>query len=156
MKTLITGAAGNLGSFLAGHLMPGENELNLLVHNSPLPFQAEGRPNVSVFKADLNDQNSLYPACQDVDCIVHFAGVLFAPRPERFLPRTNVDYFRNLLAAAGDSGVKKVILISFWDAVPHFTKVVLDNLGSTCELFLDNSISVVIYKLLKTVIHRLH
>jgi nucleoside-diphosphate-sugar epimerase len=50
-----------------------------------------------------------------VDCIVHFAGVLFAPFPERFLPITNVQYFKNLLAAAQSVQVKKIILISF----PH-------------------------------------
>jgi nucleoside-diphosphate-sugar epimerase len=50
-----------------------------------------------------------------VDCIVHFAGVLFAPWPERFLPRTNVLYVQNLVAAALAAGVRKFILISF----PH-------------------------------------
>ncbi len=46
---------------------------------------------------------------------VHFAGILFAPLPERFLPLTNVGYVKNLLEAAKTAGVRKFILLSF----PH-------------------------------------
>lgn len=115
MKILITGAAGNLGSILAGHLLPSSHDLHLLIHHTELPFQAGSYPNVTVFKGDLGEPKSLYAACQDVDCIVHFAGILFAPLPERFLPITNVEYFRNLLAVTSDSNVRKIILVSF----PH-------------------------------------
>jgi hypothetical protein len=31
---------------------------------------------------------------------VHFAGRLFAPRPEAFLPETNTHWFSNLVQAA--------------------------------------------------------
>jgi nucleoside-diphosphate-sugar epimerase len=115
MRILITGAAGNLGSFLAHHLLPSDHELHLLTHTRDVPREVASRPNVSVFQADLAEPDSLSNACAGVDCIVHFAGVLFAPRPERFLPVTNVDYVDNLIKAALRSGVKKFILISF----PH-------------------------------------
>jgi nucleoside-diphosphate-sugar epimerase len=115
LKILITGAAGNLGSLLTRHLLPGNHHLHLLTHRTELPFTLGDYPNVTLFKVDLGDPGSLYPACRDVDCIVHFAGVLFAPRPERFLPVTNVEYVRNLVTVAQDSQVRKFILISF----PH-------------------------------------
>ena len=115
MKILITGAAGNLGSMLAKHLMPGPHFLNLLIHQTELPFNATEHSNTAVFRGDLAKPDTLFSACQNVDCIVHFAGVLFAPRPEKFLPLTNVIYFQNLLTAARAAGVPKVILISF----PH-------------------------------------
>lgn len=115
MKILITGAAGNLGSILARHLLPSNHDLHLLIHRNALPFVTADSPNVSVFKADLGVPNSLYPACNQVDCIVHFVGVLFAPRPERFLPITNIEYVRNLVAVAKRSQVRKFILVSF----PH-------------------------------------
>ena len=115
MKILITGAAGNLGWFLTHHLLPGNHDLNLLIHHTELPTPLGDYPNVAVFKADLGDPDSLYPACREVDYIVHFAGVLFASRPERFLPITNIEYVRNLVTVAQDVGVRKFILISF----PH-------------------------------------
>jgi len=85
------------------------------VHRTPLPFDASVHANVSVCRADLDDPATLAGPCRDVDCIVHLAGLLFAPRPERFLPRTNVGYVENLLAAARAAGVRKFILVSF----PH-------------------------------------
>jgi nucleoside-diphosphate-sugar epimerase len=115
MKILITGAAGNLGSFLTRHLMSSEHELHLLIHQREIPYLIASHPNVSVYKADLGDPDSLFPACKGVDCIVHFAGILFAPRPEKFLPVTNVDYVSNLIEVALNAGVRKFILISF----PH-------------------------------------
>jgi nucleoside-diphosphate-sugar epimerase len=45
--------------------------------------------------------------------IVHFAGRLFAPRPERFLPETNTQWFANLLTAAVRAHVGRIILLSF-------------------------------------------
>jgi len=115
MKVLITGAAGNLGSHLARDLLGSPHELRLLIHRTKLPFDVAPFPKVSVYRADLEDLGSLVDPCRDSDCIVHFAGVLFAPRPEKFLPKTNIEYVRNLVTAALAAGVRKFILISF----PH-------------------------------------
>jgi hypothetical protein len=41
---------------------------------------------------DLAKPETLTLACADADCILHLAGVLFATRPEEFLPRTNIGY----------------------------------------------------------------
>jgi len=115
MRFLITGAAGNLGAFLARALLPSEHRLRLLIHRRNLPFSIADAPNASVYRADLADPATLANVCRDTDCIVHFAGVLFKPRPERFLPETNLGYVQNLVAAALDAHVGKFILISF----PH-------------------------------------
>lgn len=115
MKILITGAAGNLGSFLTRHLLGSPHELNLLIHRRPPAFDADAEANVRVFRADLGRPETLAEPCRGVDAVVHFAGVLFAPRPEKFLPTTNVTYVQNLVAAALEAGVGKIILISF----PH-------------------------------------
>ena len=115
MRILITGAAGNLGSFLTYHLIPSNHDLQLLYHQTELPVTTKEHTNVSVYQGDLAAPDSLHLACKDVDCIVHFAGVLFAPSPERFLSTTNVLFVKNLVSAALDSQVKKIILVSF----PH-------------------------------------
>jgi nucleoside-diphosphate-sugar epimerase len=115
MRILITGAAGNLGSFLAQELLTSPHQIRLLIHHRELPFSIADAPNASVVRADLADPKTLTDVCRSIDCVVHFAGVLFAPRPEGFLPRTNLGYVQNLVAAAQSERVRKFILISF----PH-------------------------------------
>jgi len=112
---LITGAAGNLGGLLARHLIPGGHPLRLMYHRRPLPDDIVLSPNVTPVQADLGNPRTLPPAIRGADIVVHFAGILFAPRPERFLPETNTRWFSNLLDAALEAGVGRVILISF----PH-------------------------------------
>ena len=110
---LITGAAGNLGGLLSRHLLPAGHELRLMYHRTPLPEDVIGAANVRPVKADLANPATLPAAVAGADVIVHFAGRLFAPRPERFLPETNTRWFSNLLSAALDARVGRVILISF-------------------------------------------
>jgi nucleoside-diphosphate-sugar epimerase len=110
----ITGAAGNLGGLLARHLADGTRSLRLAYHRRPL-LDDLARPGVVAVRADLGKPDTLSDVVRGADVVVHFAGVLFAPRPARFLPETNTRYFANLLDAALEAGVEKVILISF----PH-------------------------------------
>ena len=112
---LITGAAGNLGSLLSRYLMPSGHELRLMYHRTPLPDDVMRGARVRPVKADLADRATLSAAVTGTDVIVHFAGRLFAPRPERFLPETNTIWFSNLLTAALQAKVGRIILISF----PH-------------------------------------
>ncbi len=115
MRILITGAAGNLGSQIAPHFAAAGHQLRLLVHKRPLPFDALALPNATACPADLGEPSTLTGVCEGVDCVIHLAGVLFAPRPADFLPRTNIEYVLNLLAAAQTAGVRKFVLVSF----PH-------------------------------------
>lgn len=115
MNILITGAAGNLGGLLTRHLLGGPHQLRLMTYRRDLPAEILSHPGVLAYRADLGDIQTLYEPCDGADCIVHFAGRLFAPRPEGFLHHTNVEYVENLVSVALTSGVRKFILISF----PH-------------------------------------
>lgn len=112
---LITGAAGNLGGLLARSLAGTDVSLRLMVHRTPISPDLLATPNVTAVRADLADPETLGGAVAGADAVVHFAGVLFAPRPERFLPETNTRWFANLLDACLASGVGRVVLVSF----PH-------------------------------------
>ncbi len=112
---LITGAAGNLGGLLARDLVSADVSLRLMEHRTPLPNDLRAASNVTPIRADLAQPETLREAVAGVDVVVHFAGVLFAPRPEKFLPVTNTLWFGNLLDACLNAGISRVILISF----PH-------------------------------------
>lgn len=115
MRILITGAAGNLGSFLAGSLLESPHSLRLMTHRKEIAPDLRAGSNVEVVRADLGDPTTLAGVCTEVDGIVHVAGVLFKPRPASFLVRTNVTYVQNILRAAIEAGVGRFVLISF----PH-------------------------------------
>jgi nucleoside-diphosphate-sugar epimerase len=71
---------------------------------------------------------------------VHLAGVLFAPRPEEFLPLTNIGFVHNLLSAAQHSAVRKFILVSF----PHVEGETAPDRPATDRL--DSSTNVVHFR----------
>ncbi len=113
---LITGAAGNLGSRLARRMLAGGGDrIRLMIHRTPPPDDIAGAPNAEVVRADLARPETLGPAVAGADAVVHFAGVLFRPHPERFLPETNTQWFSNLVDAALAAHVGRIVLISF----PH-------------------------------------
>lgn len=114
-RIAITGAAGNLGSLLTSRLLEEDVFLNLLIHKKDVSQDIKNKKNVSVFPVNLADKESLWASLDQVDTIVHFAGVLFKADPEKFLPTTNTLYFNNLLEVATEQKVKRIILISF----PH-------------------------------------
>lgn len=115
IKVAITGAAGNLGSLLAYGLQNENVYLNLMIHNKNIADNLMQKNNVSIFRVDLSNKETLSDALANVDVIVHFAGVLFQANPEQFLPETNTRYFNNLLDVAVKQNVRRIILISF----PH-------------------------------------
>lgn len=116
-KTIcITGAAGNLGSLTAQYLFENsDHRLNLMVHKTPFVKDLKNDARVNVYKCDLNKIETLGKCLEGVDEIIHYAGVLFAANPEKFLPKTNLKYFQNLIDTAKLKKVKRVILVSF----PH-------------------------------------
>jgi nucleoside-diphosphate-sugar epimerase len=117
MNVLITGAAGNLGSLLAKYILAHERGLNLILmhHQKEVPNELKNNYRTSVRSADLSKSETLYKCLDGADSIVHFAGVLFKANPEKFLPETNFQYFKNLAMVARAKKIRKVILISF----PH-------------------------------------
>lgn len=99
-KTLVTGASGFIGRRL---LRPCDRAL----------VRAAGRlPNDVV--GDLLDQASLAAACQGVDTIFHCAGYAhaFASTSPDIHWRINYEGTRNLLAAAGEAGVRRFVFLS--------------------------------------------
>lgn len=117
LNVLIAGAAGNLGTLLSRYLLAEvpNTRLLLMKHRKAISADVAAHPRVKVRSGDLADKSTLSSCLQGADIIVHFAGVLFKADPQKFLHTTNTRYFRNLVDAAGELGIQKIILISF----PH-------------------------------------
>ena len=112
MAILITGATGYIGSKLTTKLAAQGHEVRILCRTAPtLPeFQKD---NIKVFAGDITDKASLQPAMENVGQLYHLAAYarLWAKDTSTF-HRLNVEALDNVLAAARDTGVSKVVYTS--------------------------------------------
>ncbi|MEU3754803.1 NAD(P)-dependent oxidoreductase [Streptomyces olivoreticuli] len=111
---LLTGAAGNIGTFLRDRLPQHGYRLRLF-DSRPV----EGEPDAVT--AELHDREALRAAMAGADAVVHLAGIpLEAPFEE--ILRTNIEGTYRLYEAAREAGVRRVVLASSNHAV-GFTPV---------------------------------
>lgn len=120
----ITGGTGSFGSTMATHaLESGAAEIHIVSRDEAKQddmrrkFQDE---RIRFFLGDVRDADSLKPAFRGVDYIFHAAALKQVPSCE-FFPHqavlTNVIGSKNVIDAAEDAGVKKLVCLSTDKAV---------------------------------------
>jgi uronate dehydrogenase len=107
VRLLITGAAGNMGRLLRPLLRRDDRVLRL-ADRVEIDDPAPGDETVLV---DVTDPTAVGKACQDVDAVLHLGG-LSTEAPFDDILAVNVVGTHNLLRAAVDAGVSRVILAS--------------------------------------------
>ncbi len=117
-RVLVTGAAGNIGSYFAEH-NGGKYDLRLMVRGDE-ERREEIEPFGEVVEADLADLPRLKEVCTGMDTIVHLAG---DPGPSSLwadLLQTNIIGTYNVFAAAKTAGVGRVVYASSIHAVSGY------------------------------------
>ena len=97
MKTLVTGATGLVGSHVADRLLDRGHEVRCLIRKSSSPLWLDGKP-FERTEGNMLDVESLKSAVENVDAIVHVAGVTAARTKEDFFTGNQVTT-RTLLEA---------------------------------------------------------
>ncbi|HUT55582.1 MAG TPA: NAD-dependent epimerase/dehydratase family protein [bacterium] len=118
MKTLITGATGLLGGNTL-RLMAREKrfELRALVRENGNRAAFEG-VEAELAPGDIRDRASVDRAVKGCDYVVHCAASVSQWRPNLAMMRqVNVQGTRNVLTAALDAGVKRVVYVSTVDTL---------------------------------------
>jgi dihydroflavonol-4-reductase len=112
MTTLVTGAAGFLGSAVARRLIESGHTVRALVRPSSARRNLEGL-RLELVEGDLKDRRTLDRAAAGCEAVFHVAADyrLWAPEPEP-LYENNVTGTRNLMLAAGEAGARRVVYTS--------------------------------------------
>ena len=112
MTTLITGATGFLGSAVARLLLKEGQQLRTLVRSNSDTSNIDGL-DVERAIGDLTDVASLKKALRGCDALYHVAADyrLWIPKPQEIYD-INVEGTRNLMRAAGEAGVARIVYTS--------------------------------------------
>ena len=108
MKFLVTGGSGFLGINLIRHLLARDMTVRSL---DIVPFVYPEIDEIDHINADIRDGKTLRTALEGIDVVVHGAAALPLYRPEEILD-VDVNGTRELLEAAVDTGVKRIVHIS--------------------------------------------
>ncbi|MBE0535355.1 MAG: NAD-dependent epimerase/dehydratase family protein [Phycisphaerae bacterium] len=116
-KILITGGHGFLGQHLVQYLSknPDRPALKLMdVNAAALPAGPHGTDHVeSILGRDIRDYEAIAGEFAGMDCVVHLAGIVsFSLKDKALLHSVNVDGARNVLRAAAENGVRRVLHVS--------------------------------------------
>lgn len=113
-KYLITGVAGFIGSTIADRLVARGDEVRGIDN-----FSTGNRKNLNglagkmdLQEADILDMEAMRTACKGVDCVFHEAAIPSVPKSVKDplgSNQANVDGTVNVLIAAKDAGVKRVV-----------------------------------------------
>ena len=121
---LITGGTGSFGTTLCNYLLK-KNVKNITIFSRDENKQYQMRKNIKDSRVkfcigDIRDYDSVLNACYEIDYVFHAAALKQVPSCE-FYPmeavKTNIIGTENLLKAASNSKLKKVVLLSTDKAV---------------------------------------
>lgn len=109
MKVLVTGAAGFLGSHLVEMLAERGDEVRALVQSGQNATFLQTLPGVEIVQGDLTDQQSLRRAVHGMQRVYHLAARTGPWGPEAAYQAANVQGVANLIAAALEAGVQRIV-----------------------------------------------
>ena len=109
-RALITGATGFVGSHITEAFLKAGYEVRCGARDPKHPRWLAELP-VEVIPLNLDRPEHLPPALEDVETVVHAAGITSARRPEDY-DRVNALGTRRLADAAREKGVRRLVQIS--------------------------------------------
>ncbi|MGB1547108.1 MAG: hopanoid-associated sugar epimerase [Alphaproteobacteria bacterium] len=109
MTTLLTGASGFVGSAVLRELLAAGHDVRVLLRETSDRRNLEGL-DVEIVTGDLRDRASLDAALRGCKVLFHVAADyrIWARNPET-LYESNVTGTRNILEAAGEAGVERIV-----------------------------------------------
>jgi dihydroflavonol-4-reductase len=123
---LVTGATGHVGNVLVRKLLERGEKVRALILPGECRASISGL-GVEAFEGDVLDLDSVFQSMRGVKGIFHLAGVIsIMPGANPFVRKVNVDGTKNILRAAQESGVKKLIYTSSIHAIRRVEDGMID------------------------------
>jgi uncharacterized protein YbjT (DUF2867 family) len=109
MKVLVTGATGFVGPAVANAIVDAGHEVRVL-ERKPGASSEAGIRCQSAVQGDVIDPDSMRPAVENAEVVVHLVAIRQG-KPSQF-ERVMIGGTRNVLAAAKEAGVRRLVLMS--------------------------------------------
>jgi dihydroflavonol-4-reductase len=123
---LVTGATGHVGNVLVRKLLERGEKVRALILPGESRESISGL-NVEAFEGDVLILDSVFESMQGIKGIFHLAGVIsIMPGANQFVHKVNVDGTKNILRAAIEKGIGKLIYTSSIHAIQRVEKGVID------------------------------
>jgi len=112
MTALVTGAAGFVGSAVVRQLLERGESVRAFVRSSS-DLRNLTDLNIEILRGDLTDRRSMDAALKGCDSLFHVAADyrLWVPNPAAMFA-ANVEGTRQMMLAAGEAGVKRIVYTS--------------------------------------------
>ncbi|CAN5592100.1 NAD-dependent epimerase/dehydratase family protein [soil metagenome] len=108
---LVTGGAGLVGKELLRQLLLDGQKVRAIYNKTLLPFLEES--NLEQFQCNILDPTGLEEAMLDVTQVYHCAAIVtYNPKRKKELFKVNIEGTTNVVNAALDTGVKKMVYVS--------------------------------------------
>ncbi len=122
MRALVTGASGFTGGYMVDHLLEKGYQVRALVRSSSQTAGLRARQ-VDIFTGDILSRADLIRAMRNIDVVFHIAALYRAAnQPDQAYWDVNVTGTENVLSAALESGVKRVVHCSTCGVHGHVAK----------------------------------
>ncbi len=138
MTVLVTGGAGYLGTVLVDRALARGDTVRVLDVNRPEPRpDGTGPGTLEVVVADVRDRVAVRAACEGVDVVLHNVAQVPLAKDRTLFHSVNVGGTANVLVAARDAGVAKVVATSSSAVfgIPESNPVTEDTPGRPLEAY---------------------
>jgi dihydroflavonol-4-reductase len=123
---LVTGATGHIGNVLVRKLLGRGEKVRALILRNESREPLKGL-DVETVEGDVLDLDSLFEPLRGVRGVFHLAGVIsIMPGPNPFVRKVNVDGTKNILRAAQETGVEKIVYTSSIHAIKRVEEGIID------------------------------
>ncbi len=145
MKIAITGGTGFVGRNLAHALVADGHEVVLISRHRNQNETTPQLPNVPRFAIGLDDADKLAQAFSGCDAVAHCAGINREIGTQTY-ERVHIQGTRNVISAARQAGVRKIVLISFLRARPDCGSAYHESKFAAEEIVRQSGLDYTVFK----------